>query len=147
MASFSQIVNSLPRPIRLRFDSIGGYVQAIISEEQENVPGAQHLTTEEIEMVKLVVFCYAANRFFKEGSEAARNAADELQRFTIPGFRVGSTHFEGRNRNVMLGDHLATYLIRSFDGSPFQNLILSATSMTDLVRNLARRIRHERRLG
>src|SRR5580692_3241271 len=111
MASISQIINGLPRPIRLRFDSIGGYVHGIISEEQESLPTTQHLTPQEMEIVKLVAFCFAANRFFKEGAEAARLAVDEFQRFNIPGFQVGSTHFEGRNQNVLLGDNLAADLI------------------------------------
>lgn len=111
------------------------------------MPKAQHLTTHDIEMIKLVAFCYAANRFFKEGAEAARIAVDEFQRFNIPGFQVGSTHFEGRNRNVILGDQLAADLVRSFDGSPLMDFIVSASSMTDLVHSLTRKIRHERRLG
>jgi hypothetical protein len=147
MASVSQIINGLPRPIRLRFDSLGGYVQGVISEDQENLPAPQHLTQQETEMVKLVVFCYAATRFFKEGSEAARSAVDEFKRFEIPGFQVGSTIFEGRNRNVTLGDTLATDLMRAFEGSPLQHFITSAENMTDLVRALARRIRYERRMG
>ena len=98
-------------------------------------------------MIKLLVFCYAANRFFKEGSEAARTAVDVLQQFEIPGFQVGSTRFEGRNRNVMLGDQLAEHLMRCFEGNPLQHYIASAKSMTDLVHTLSRKIRHERRLG
>jgi hypothetical protein len=100
-----------------------------------------------MEIVKLVAFCFAANRFFKEGAEAARLAVDEFQRFNIPGFQVGSTHFEGRNQNVLLGDNLAADLMRSFDGSPLQHLILSSQTITDLVHSLTRRIRHERRVG
>ena len=147
MASISQIINSLPRPIRLRFDSIGGYVHSIISEEQESLPEEQHLTPQEIEFIKLVGFCYAANRFFREGTVAAQSAVDELQRFNIPGFQVGSTIFEGRNTNVMLGHTLAADLMRAFDGSPLESFISSSRSITELVHVLARKVRHERSMG
>ena len=122
-------------------------MQSIITEEEEDLPKTARLTKEEIEMVKLVTFCFAANRFFHEGSEAARSAVDELQEFRIPGFKVGSTVFEGRNRNVMMGDLLAGELTGTFEGSPFLQIILSSPTMTHLIHNASRRIRHERRMG
>ena len=65
-------------------------MQSILSEEQESLPEEQHLASQEIEFIKLVGFCYAANRFFREGTIAAQSAVDELQQFNIPGFEVGS---------------------------------------------------------
>jgi len=147
MSTINDIIVSLPRPIRLRFDSIGGYVQGIIAEQEESLPVGRHLRSEEVDLVKLIAFCYAATRLFREGSSAARSAVDELALFEIPGFQIGSVLFHERNENVMLGDTLADDMMRAFEGTPFQRAIVSSTSMNDLVKTVSRRLRHGGRVG
>ena len=147
MASLKEITNTLPRTIRLRFDSIGGYVQTILSEEQESLPRIMHLSFEEIETVKLVAFTYSVQRLFREGTAAARHAVEELKRFDIPGFQVGNTLFSGQNESVMLGESLAEDLMQCFAGTKYSQLIKSSDKLTELVKNSIIEVRNERAMG
>jgi len=141
MASYTEIVNSLPRPIRLRFDSIGGFVQTIIAEHEEGLTPSERLSRDDRELIKLVVFAYALNQLFREGSAAARAAVDEFQRLGIPGFQIGSASFEGRNYNVMLGDKLAEQLMHCFDGTPLYDEIQNARGLSELTQTIIRKVR------
>lgn len=146
MAKLKDIINTLPRTLRLRFDSIGGYVQTIVAENEESLPKSQHLRIEEIEAVKLVAFTYAVERLFREGAKAARTTVQELSKFNIRGFQVGQTVFEGENENVILGEKLADDLMKCFVGSKYGKLITSSSTLTELIRKAMIEVRNERNM-
>jgi len=140
MASYTDIVNSLPRPIRLRFDSIGSFVQTIIAEQEDRLSPPERLSREDHELIKLAVFAYALNQLFREGSAAARAAVDEFQHLGVFGFQIGATSFEGRNDNVRLGDTLADKLMKCFEGTPLYEEITNARGLSELTLTVIRKV-------
>src|SRR5262245_33539112 len=144
---YSDLIDLLPRRLQGRFESLGGYVETVLHEYEEKIPAQHRLRREDVQIIKLGVFIYALQEFLREGSRAAAKAVDEFQALGVSGFRVGSSLFEGRNENVVRGGKLAQAL-RVAVGNPEILSIIDRTSrMRDLIVELIRRQRSERRLG
>jgi hypothetical protein len=107
---YSDLVDLLPWRLKGRFESLGSYVDAVLHEHEEKIPKQRQLKNEDIQVIKLAVFIYALQDFFREGTRAAARAVDVFQALGVPGFTVGSSLFEGRNENVVRGDRLAQAL-------------------------------------
>jgi len=80
---------------------------------------------------------------FLHGSEAAKETVDILEELNVPGFRLGSTLFEGRNENVLLGERLAGELLNSLDPKA-RRLVLESQKIyqiIDMYRPIAKELR------
>jgi hypothetical protein len=64
------------------------YVDAVIQEREETIPKRKRLTSEDIAIIKLAVFIFALQEFFREGSRAAIQAVDEFEVLGVRGFTV-----------------------------------------------------------
>lgn len=144
---YSDLIDLLPRRLKGRFESLGSYVDAILHEYEEKIPKPRRLKSEDIQVIKLAVFIYALQEFFREGTRAASRAVDEFQALGVSGFTVGSSLFEGRNENVVRGDRLAEALRQTISDTKILSIIDRTSRMRDLVIELIRRQRSERRLG
>lgn len=127
------LLSLLPRRLALRFESLGGYVSSVIHEQEELGSRRDRLTRHELRQIQIVVFTHVLHSMFKEGTRAASFAVDALKKLDVPGFRVGTTVFAGRNENVMRGESLARALA-DFLGD--QNL----TRQLDTTTSLRKRI-------
>lgn len=135
--SISDIVQQLPRRLQVRFESLRGYVQGILDEENAKLNQQIKLTAEDIQFVQLAVFIYGLDGFFRAGSSAARGAASTFTSFGAKGgFQVGQSVFTEDNENTRRGDELASELQLAISNSPVSRLIKNASSMNALVRSL-----------
>jgi len=142
MASFGEILRSLPYRLRLRFDSLGGYVSSILDENQGDLPRRNRLKPEEVQIIQIIVFIYALDFLFQEGTRAAMMAVSEFEKLGMAGFRIGSAHFEGENENVMRGRDLSDALRRTLSDSAILELIGSETSIKSLTIRLMRLVKN-----
>ena len=143
--NYSDVVALMPQQMRQRFVSLGGYVQAVVNEEEEGMPRGLRLSRESVQTLKLAVLVFTLEHLFREGSRAARSAVREFERLDLPGFQVGSQTFEGENENVVRGDKLAMALRDAFSReSVIATEIGRAHGVRDLVVNLGKRLRYGR---
>lgn len=110
MTSYSQIVNMLPYRLKARFESLGGYVQSLIDEQESGVGRRGRLSSDDVAFIKLLVFVGTLDQFFREGSTAARSAVRRFESLGMKSFKVGSTEFKGNNEHVRRGDTLSHQL-------------------------------------
>jgi hypothetical protein len=138
---YSDVVDLIPRRLRTRFESLGGFVDAVVQEREGNLPRERRLASEDLGAIKLAVLVFALQEFFREGSTAAAMAVDEFHALGLRGFQVGSSLFEARNENVVRGDELAKALRSAIDDPEVLLAIDRASRMRDLVLDLMRRVR------
>jgi hypothetical protein len=138
---YSDLIDLLPRRLKTRFESIGGFVDAVIREREDNLPKQRRLKSDDIGIIKLAVLIFALQEFFREGSRAAVLAVDEFQALGVPGFKVGSSLFEGKNENVLRGYELADALRKAVSDPEILSAIDRTSRMRDLVLDLMRRVR------
>lgn len=110
MPTYSQLINKLPYRLKARFESLGGYVQSLIDDQETKTAGGRHLSDDETSLIKVLIFIGTLDGFFREGSAAARSAVSSFEKLGMKGFRVGTTAFEGENENVRRGDTLSSQL-------------------------------------
>jgi hypothetical protein len=84
---------------------------------------------------------HCLDQLFQEGTKAASIAVDEFEKLNVPGFDIGSSAFEGRNDNVMLGYNLSQKL-RANLPKEISSLIQKPQTMRSLVLELMERIRN-----
>ena len=138
---YSDFIDLLPRRLKTRFESIGAFVDAVVQEREDSLPKEKRLKNDDIGIIKLAVLIFALQEFFREGSRAAVRAVDEFQALGVPGFKVGSSLFEGRNENVVRGDKLAEALREAVSDPEILSAIDRTPRMRDLVLDLMRRVR------
>lgn len=138
---YSDLIDLLPRRLKTRFESIGAFVDAVVEEREVNIPKTRRLRSDDIVTIKLAVFIFALQEFFREGSRAAVLAVEEFQALGVTGFKVGASLFEGRNENVVRGYELAEALREAVGDPEVLSAIDHASRMRDLVLDLMRRIR------
>jgi hypothetical protein len=138
---YSDLIDLLPRRLKNRFESIGVFVDAVVQEREDSIPKERHLKSNDVGTIKLAVLIFALQEFFREGSSAAIRAVDEFKTLGVPGFKVGSSLFEGRNENVMRGYELAEALRRAVGDPEVLSAIDHASRMRDLVLDLMGRLR------
>lgn len=140
--NIAEIIRLLPQPLQNRFNSLGGYVRAVLEEDQQNNGRAHRLNDEGISFIQLAVFIYSLNWFLREGTRAAQASIRSLEDFGLSGFSIGSTNFTKNDENTLLGSVLAEGLIESLGDSPLIAHIKSAKSMTALILDLQGDLSH-----
>ncbi len=112
--SLRDVLQAVPYRLRNRFASLGSYIEACIQQSIEEPQRANRSTArqrawhseEDRQVIQMAVFTVAVGRFFQDGTRAASLATDAFASLGAGGFSVGSTQFEGRNQNVMMGQQL-----------------------------------------
>jgi len=137
---------ALPHSFQNRFASLGGYVKAIINEEEEDIPPESKLKGTEVQVIKNVVFLFLLNQLFVEGAKAAQKAVDEFAKYEIGEFYIGSTCFSKRNENVMLGETLSSLLMQECEELGLVDLFQRSHSIRDLTLELIRQVKIVRTL-
>jgi hypothetical protein len=113
----------------------------VLNKPEEAASRERRLKGEDIQTIKLAVFIYALEEFFREGSLAAEKAVDEFKALGVRGFTVGPSLFEGRNENVIRGQQLAHALRAAVNDPELLSVIDQASTMRNLVLELRRRLR------
>lgn len=110
MASFSSILNQLPPRIRSRFNGLPAYAKAVIEYDEKSLSLARKTSREQMEQIQVLFQLVLLDRFFRRGTEVAKQAVHELKAIGVDGFSVGSTTFEKDNDAVTRGDKLSKQL-------------------------------------
>jgi hypothetical protein len=128
----------LPHSLRLRLDSLGGLVNAIVSAREDQREGRQGIQTPRAVRndMALLVFIFSLRRLLNEGTRAARLATQELTLLGVPGFEVGSEKFEKDNENVLRGQRLADEMWNAISDPLLKRVLESETSITGLIETL-----------
>ena len=140
MPSLNEIISLLPYRIRSRFESLGGYVAALITEVQEDQPRSVQLSRDDVQTIQAVAFIFSVDQFFRDGTRAAAKAVDEFSSLDVTGFRIGNTTFSGRNENVMLGENLSTLLKNQLGNPRLVRILKSAKGLKPLIGRLVREL-------
>lgn len=140
----NDVVRMLPRTMQKRFDSLGGFVTSVANApDTEKVP----LSSEQLQFIQFAALIYALDNFLRLGTNAARSAASAFETLGSPAFAVGTTVFTKNNAATMRGAKLADALKAALRGTKLLQLIKSASSMRELVEDLARRLRNGEDMG
>ena len=112
MTTHPDIRTELPPSIRGRFDSLGAYVNAVISgiEDARRTPRSRRLSLSVKQDIVLLVFIASLRQFLIEGSTAATAAANQVVSLEFAGFTVGTQFFAPDNENTRRGAVLAVAL-------------------------------------
>lgn len=134
--NITEIIKLLPRPLQIRFNSIGSFVKAVVEEKEAQGGRKAQLSQEETDLIQLAAFIYSLNWFLTEGTKAAQATISTLDNFGLEGFLIGSTPFEKDNENTMRGKILAEAMMQNIGDPNLARRIQQATSMTSLIINL-----------
>jgi len=129
---------SLPSSFRHRFDSLGGYINAILEQKRKGEP---KLTKREIEFIQIVVFITVLKRFLVEGAKAAQMTLDELKEQGIKSFSIGSSHFEEGSEDLRRGFVLASELLNAISNPRIKEWVESDKPLYQIVDDLDRNAR------
>ena len=66
----AEIIRLLPQPLQNRFNSLGGYVRAVLEEDQRNNGRTHRLNDEGISFIQLAAFIYSLRPCTKNQLEA-----------------------------------------------------------------------------
>jgi hypothetical protein len=144
VATVGDIVGMMPKALQARFNSLGGYVAAVIEEAGPKDPP---LDKEYVQFIQLAALVYALDAFFRAGTHAARSASTAFEALGAQGFTVGATHFTSTGENTLRGERLADALRDAITDDQLRALIASSRTMRDLVRDLAWRRTRDGNMG
>jgi hypothetical protein len=133
MASNNDLLNALPRRLRLRLESVGSFVTALLKEREAGLSQRSKLTRDQLQQIQLVVFIYVLDHLLQEGTNAAIGAVDTFKALGLQGFAVGSAHFADRNENVLLGQRLSQALRSAVVDQDLLDVIDEAQSIRSLT--------------
>ena len=149
---FDEALKETPAFIRRRFGALNSYVRESLfpAQDLDRLSRRRELprffsreAREVVDEATTLVFVFALYKMFLHGSEAAKETVDILEELNVPGFRLGSTLFEGRNENVLLGERLAGELLNSLDPKA-RRLVLESQKIyqiIDMYRPIAKELR------
>jgi hypothetical protein len=142
--TLAALVKELPRRLQLRFEALGGYVRGVVGEEgAPSVLRGRPLSDDEVAFIQLLALVYSLDRFLRDGTRAARGAAKFFEGLGSDGFDVGKTRFTRNNEATNRGERLADGLRASITGTRFEQILLTSSSMRNLVRRLVKEMRRE----
>ncbi len=140
-----EFLSGAPKFITNRFNSVNKYVWEILCPEQKRNELIRKKVTkkarkQEFARLKeisneasIVVFIFLLNKFFIDGSKAAKHAVDTFKDLNVEGFYIGSNYFAERNEKVIQGEIIAKKLIDSIDNSPAKKLILESSYVFQII--------------
>jgi hypothetical protein len=123
----------LPGTFRHRFESLGGYVSAIL--EAKHID-SKRLSKDRKEFIQIVVFVTALKRFLFEGSRAAEMTLEELKKQGIDSFSIGSSRFEEGSEDLMRGYQLASELVNSITDPKIKQWVESDRPLYEIIDDL-----------
>ncbi|MFW5879202.1 MAG: hypothetical protein ACOCUV_00100 [bacterium] len=144
MNSFS-FLSGAPKFLTNRFNSINKYVWETLFPEQirKELIGRKKTKKERKEEynrlrgisdeASTVIFIFLLNKFFIDGSKAAKHAVDKFKELDVDGFYIGSNYFSGRNEKVLQGENIAKKLIDSLGESPAKKLVLNSEYVSQII--------------
>jgi hypothetical protein len=145
--SIQDIVQTLPRSLQRRFESLGGFVAGVIEEQREHDSRDDRLTDEDVALIKFLTLVYTLDRFFRSGTDNALGAAQVFEELGAGGFSVGTTAFTTTSEATFRGERLANGLHSVVQHTSFAETLGQARTVRDLVRNLRRDLLNGKRLG
>lgn len=131
-----------PKFLQSRFYSINKYVWDILVPRPADLlmRRKKNERKKELERIKsisneasIIVYIYLLNKFFKEGSSAAKSAVDTFKELNIEGFYIGQNYFSGRNNKVLQGERIAQVLLESIKDEKAKDLILKSDHVSDIL--------------
>lgn len=128
------VLAAAPLFVQRRYNSIRGYVRALIETEFPLVE--RRLSREDRELIQIASLIYTLHHFFEDGHHAARNAVRILRRLKISELRIGSQVFAENSEATLRGRRLADDLLSQIQNETVRNLIVSSSSLGHLVRAL-----------
>lgn len=141
--SLNDIIRLLPQSLRPRFQSIGGYARDVINEVLDEENSRIRLSNSQTDFISCCVFIFLLDRFFNEGTAAARGAAQNFSELGIKGFRIGRTTFTEDNEDTLRGAKLAVSLKLAVGDPVIIKVIESSATVRDLVEQLIARMPHD----
>lgn len=141
----NELLSGLPKFITTRFQSTSNYVWETLfpkhrldyllykyksKKERREQYRRFRIVSEE---AALMVFIFELNRFFLEGSKAAKNAVDTFRELQVEGFYIGKTLFKDRNENVMMGEKIAESLIQEIKNDEMKKLITGSKHYGEIL--------------
>jgi hypothetical protein len=145
-------VNSTPKFLMARFFSINKFVwDNLVSDQlRQDLIGRKKKSERRQEFARLksisneasmLVYIFLLNKFFKQGSEAAKTAVDTFKELNVDGFYIGSNYFSGRNDKVLQGEKIANLLLESITDEKAKELITKADHISDILEKYSTIIR------
>ena len=83
--------------------------------------------------LRLLYFFFLLNKFFVEGSSAAKQAVDTLNELQVDGFYIGSNYFSGRNDKVIQGDKLSELLLSTITDEKAKKLVSKSHYISEIL--------------
>jgi hypothetical protein len=80
-----------------------------------------------------LTFIFLLNKFFNEGSKAAKDAVDTFREFEVEGFYIGGNYFSGRNEKVIQGEELSRQLLDAIKDEEVKALIIKSHYMSEII--------------
>lgn len=151
----SELFKDAPRFLVRRYYSINRFVkESLLSNDNVkkyqirfNTETERKIKIKQINMVldeaTLVVFFFLVKRTFEDGSAAAKRAVDTFKSLGVERFNIGNITYEGRNTNVVMGDHLATSLMNSIKDDKIFSIVSNSkyiSQIIDIYRNTLKKL-------
>jgi hypothetical protein len=90
VANSADLRRDLPPALARRFDALGAFVSTVIREieDRRSLPKERRLTSEVRQDIALLVFPATLRSFLREGTRAARFAAEKAVSLRLSGFII-----------------------------------------------------------
>ncbi len=136
-----------PKFITNRFNSVSKYVWETLYPEhkiKKKIKNIKNKNERKKEIDRLreisneastVVFLFLINKFFIEGSKAAKDAVDTFKELGIEGFFIGRSYFSDRNEKVIQGDLISMQLLDSINNEKIKELVLKSKYIYEILEN------------
>lgn len=148
----ANLFEGAPKFLTTRFSSISKYVsETLIPESTIRQKTLKYRTKDEkleeqnrLKLVaneaSIVTFIFLTYKFFKEGSNAAKQAADTFNELGVEGFYIGRTYFSERNENVIKGEVIAERLLNSISNEEIKDLVKNSQYIYEILNIYKRQI-------
>lgn len=143
--SNSDFLTGTPKLLTNRFNSVNKYVWETLFPESVRIELIGRKTTKserKIEIARLrsisdeastLVFLFLINKFFNDGTKAAKQAVDTLRELNVPGFYIGSNFFSERNDKVLQGERIAKILLDSIQDQRVKDLVTKSKYIYEIL--------------
>jgi hypothetical protein len=142
--SSTDFLSEAPKFITTRFNSVNKYVWQTLFPDQtikEQLIKCKTKAEKRKEISRLkgiseeastVVFLFLINKFFTEGSKAAKQAVDTFKELGIKGFYIGGNYFSERNEKVIQGDKISEKLLNSIKDDKAKELVTKSNYVSEI---------------
>ena len=143
--SSSDFLIGAPKFITTRFNSVNKYVWQTLFPEQTIKEQLIKFKTKsdrrkEISRLKIIsdeastiVFLFLINKFFIEGSKAAKEAVDSFKELNVEGFYIGGNYFSERNEKVLQGDKISEKLLSTIKDENAKELVVNSKYVSEIL--------------